>query len=162
MVARMQRTLTRFLVGTAVVALAACSSPPPPPPPPTIVSLSITATKTVNPGADGAPSPVMLRIYQLGAAGTFEKTDFFQLSDKDQALLGPDLLGKDQAVLTPGDAKSMTFEVKPGTRFIGVIAAYRDIDNAVWRVDVPVPPNATTNIAVNADKSRLSATASGQ
>ena len=160
-VASMQRTVSRLLAGTAVTALAACSSPPPPPPP-TIVALSITASPTVNPGADGAPAPVMLRIYQLGAAGTFEKADFFQLNDKDQALLGPDLLGKDQAVLTPGDAKSMKFEVKPGTRFIGVTAAYRDIDNAVWRVDVSVPPNATTAITVTADKAKLSATAGGQ
>ena len=72
------------------------------------------------------------------------------------------MLFRSQAVLTPGDAKSMKFEVKPGTRFIGVIAAYRDIDHAVWRVDVPVPPNATTNIAINADKAKLSATAGGQ
>ncbi|HEV2674186.1 MAG TPA: type VI secretion system lipoprotein TssJ, partial [Aliidongia sp.] len=161
MVASMQRTLTRLLAGTAAVTLAACASPPPPPPP-TKVVLSITSTATVNPGADGTPAPVMLRIYQLGAAGTFEKADFFQLNDKDQALLGPDLLGKDQAVLTPGGSQKMEFEVKPGTRFIGVTAAYRDIDHAVWRADVPVPPNATTNIAVNADKLKLSATAGGQ
>ncbi|GGF11170.1 type VI secretion lipoprotein [Aliidongia dinghuensis] len=144
--------------GAAAATLAACSSPPPPPPP-TVVSLALTATGTVNPGVDGAPAPVMLRIYQLGAAGAFEKADFFQLNDKDQALLGPDLLGRDQAVLTPGSTQSMKFEVKPGTRFIGVTAAYRDIDHAIWRADVPVPPNATTDIAVNADKLTLSATA---
>jgi type VI secretion system protein VasD len=158
MVATRERILTGLMTGTMVASLAACSSPPPPPPP-TIVSLAISATGTVNPGADGTPSPLMLRIYQLGAAGTFEKADFFQLNDKDQALLGPDLLGKDQAVLTPGGSQTMKFEVKPGTRFIGVTAAYRDIDHATWRVDVPVPPNATTNIAVNADALKLSATA---
>lgn len=101
----------------------------------------------------------MLRIYQLGSAGGFEKADFFQLNDKDAALLGSDLLGKEQAVLTPGDTKTMSFEVKPGTRFIGVTAAYRDIDKAVWRVDVPVPPNQTTKIAVSVDKLSLSADA---
>jgi type VI secretion system protein VasD len=157
-VATRQRILAGILTGTVATSLAGCSSPPPPPPP-TVVSLAITATKAVNPGVDGTPAPVMLRIYQLGAAGTFEKADFFQLNDKDQALLGPDMLGRDQAVMTPGASQTMKFEVKPGTRFIGVTAAYRDIDHAEWRVDVPVPPNATTNIAVNADALKLTATA---
>jgi type VI secretion system protein VasD len=156
MVTGIERTFLRLAAGGAAALVAACSSPPPPPPP-TIVALNIKATSAINPGVDGKPAPVMLRIYQLGAAGTFEKADFFQLNDKDQALLGADMLGKDQAVLTPGDSKAMQFEVKPGTRFIGITAAYRDIDKATWRVDVPVPANQTTNIAVGVDKLTLSA-----
>jgi type VI secretion system protein VasD len=156
MVAGLQRIFRYLLAGATVAILAACSSAPPPP---TVVALTIKATASVNPGPDGQPSPVMLRIYQLGGTGSFEKADFFQLNDRDTALLGSDLLGKDQAVLTPGETKTMSFEVKPGTRFIGITAAYRDIDKAVWRVDVPVPGNQTTKIALSVDKLSLSADA---
>lgn len=156
MVAGLQRIFRYLLAGATVAILAACSSAPPPP---TVVALTIKAAASVNPGPDGQPSPVMLRIYQLGGTGSFEKADFFQLNDRDTALLGSDLLGKDQAVLTPGETKTMSFEVKPGTRFIGITAAYREIDKAVWRVDVPVPANQTTKIALSVDKLSLSADA---
>jgi type VI secretion system protein VasD len=156
MVAGLQRIFRYLLTGTIAAILAACSSAPPPP---TVVALTIKAAASVNPGPDGQPSPIMLRIYQLGGTGSFEKADFFQLNDRDTALLGADLLGKDQAVLTPGETKTMSFEVKPGTRFIGITAAYRDIDKAVWRVDVPVSGNQTTKIALSVDKLSLSADA---
>jgi len=148
------------ILGGMTAVLAGCSSPPPPPPP-TMVELTVTAAPDVNPSTDGQPSPIAIRIYQLGATGAFEKADYFQLHDKEAALLGTDLVSRDEVVLAPGANKTMTFEVKPGTKFLGTAAGYRAIDEATWRADVPVPPNQTTKIAVTAGKSVLTEKAGG-
>jgi len=154
--------MTRWaIVGALSAVLAACGSAPPPPPPPTIVALTVSASADVNPSAEGQPAPVTIRIYQLAATGAFEKADYFQLHDQEAAQLGTDLLARDEVILTPGTNKTMTIEVKPGTKFLGAVAAYRDIDRAAWRADLGVPANQTTKVAVAAGKLTLTAKAGG-
>jgi type VI secretion system protein VasD len=138
-----------LLLGLALaVGLAGCGSKPPPP---TIVELTVKAGPGINPDADGRASPVILRVYQLAATGSFDKSDFFQLYDKEAATLGADLAGSDQLALTPGTSKTVTIELKPQAKFIGIIAAFRGIDRAAWRVGTSVPPNKTTKLTATVD-----------
>lgn len=138
-----------FLVALfACLALFGCSSPPPP----TVVQLTIKAGSALNPDASGRPSPVIVRVYQLGGAGAFEKADFFQLYEKDNAVLGADLVGRDQVALAPGDSKTLTLELKPTAKLLGIAAAFRDIGQADWRAVAKVTPNATTKLTVTIDK----------
>ncbi len=137
--------------------LAACSSPPPPPPP-TVVELTFSAAEDVNPDPSGRASPIIVRYYQLGATGAFEKADYFQIHDKEAALLGPDLFDRQDLAVTPGAVQKVSLEAKPSTKSLGVIASYRDIDHAVWRADVPIPANQTTKLKVRLDKLTLSIT----
>ena len=137
--------------------IAACAQKePPPPPPPTKVELTLTAADDVNPDPEGRASPVIVRYYQLASTTAFEKADFFQLYDKEAALLGQDLLGREEVPLAPGAVQKASFEAKPGTKFLGVVAAYRDINQAEWRADVPIPANQTTKLKVTLDKLKLS------
>jgi type VI secretion system protein VasD len=138
-----------FVLGLALaVGLGACGSKPPPP---TVVELTVKAGPGINPDADGRASPVILRVYQLAATGSFDKSDFFQLYDKEAATLGADLAGSDQLALTPGTSKTVTIELKPQAKFIGIIAAFRGIDRAAWRVGAPVPLNKTTKLTATVD-----------
>jgi type VI secretion system protein VasD len=62
------------------------------------------------------------------------------LYQRDQAELGADLAGKEEIVLQPGEKRPLTKTLAAGVRFVGVLAAYRDVDRAQWRSVVPVQP----------------------
>lgn len=143
-------SVLRWLLLGLVLAplLTACGSKPPPP---TVVQLTVKAGPNINPDADNRPSPLVLRAYQLAATDGFEKADFFQLYDKDAATLGADLADRQEITVAPGDTKTVTLEFKPNAKFLGVIAAFRNIDRATWRADAPVPANQTTAFTATID-----------
>jgi type VI secretion system protein VasD len=135
---------------------------PPPPPPPTVVVLNFEVSPDVNPDPSGRPSPISMRYYQLGATSVFENSDYFQLRDKETALLGTALLDRQDLPLLPGANQDATFDPKPGTKFIGFIASYRDIDHAAWRAEVAIPPNKTTTVKVQVEKLKLTVSAESE
>jgi len=51
--------------------------------------------------------------------------------------------------LTPGGQKIYAREIPQDALYLGVLAAYRSLDNAVWRASIPVPGGRTTNFSVN-------------
>jgi type VI secretion system protein VasD len=159
-VAIRMRAISTALLLAAATLLGACGGPPPPPPPPppTLVELTFTAAPDINPDPSGRPSPIFVRFYQLGGTETFSTVDYFQLHDKDSAILGPSLLDRQELPLTPGAAQTIKFTPKPGTVAIGVVAAYRDIDHAQWRAQAPVAPNKTNKLQVQLNKLALSVT----
>ncbi|SAK86062.1 putative lipoprotein [Caballeronia hypogeia] len=139
------------------LAVAGCkSAPPPPPPPPTVVHIDVNAVDRVNPDQNGRPSPVLVRVYELKATSAFDSADFFTLYGKDQATLGADLNAKNEFLLRPGEKQSVEQPVQPGTKFIAVVAAYRDIERSRWRATAPVPPNQTTIMSVRIDAADVS------
>jgi type VI secretion system protein VasD len=144
------RGIKAGLLGLAFVAYAAlvgCGGASPPPPP-TIAALTMTAAADVNPDASGAAAPVAVRVYQLASTAAFEQADFFQLYNNDQAVLGADLLGRDEVTITPGGTQQLVKELKPGVTAIGVVAAFRDIQHANWRAMAVPAANKTTAITV--------------
>ncbi len=150
------RSLSLRLCAPLLCALAigACKSPPPPAP--TIVRISVNALAGVNPDHAGRPSPVVVRVYELKTTAAFDSADFFTLYGKEQATLGGDLNAKSEYMLKPGDSRSVEQTVQPGTKFVAVVAAYRDIERSRWRASAPVPPNQTTLMNVRIDAADVS------
>ena len=107
---------------------------------------SITAVETVNPDSTGRPSPLMIRIYELSATDKFDTAEFFELTDNPEAALGTDLLGVEPIMLSPGESRPYDAEYDPNTRYIGVVAAFRDIHQAEWRATVEMPGRSITNL----------------
>ncbi len=134
-----------------VLAAAACAkAPPPPPAPPPLTitapadarektTLRITAAQDVNPDPGGRASPVVVRVYQLRADAAFSKADFFTLFDDEQKVLGQELISRDEFMLQPAEERTIDVTIADATRFVGAIAAYRDIRNAEWRGVVAAP-----------------------
>jgi type VI secretion system protein VasD len=131
-----------------LAALAGCGAPPPPPP--TVVSVTLTAAPDANPAPDGQGAPVVLRVYQLASASAFTGAEFFPLFNQDQTTLGPDLIRRDEMILTPGQTRTLTLTPTDPVKAIGVFAAYRDFQHATWRGTAEVPPHQTTRIMVRA------------
>lgn len=119
-----------------LLALAACASGPPQD---IVVKGSLTAAESVNPDAQGRASPIVVKVYHLKSKDKFELADFFPLFDSPQATLEADMLGIQDFMMAPGETKPYDGEVNPDTRYIGVVAAYRDINQAQWKAVVEMP-----------------------
>ena len=130
------RVVSALGLSIACLALGACASSPEKS---DKARMSVAAQAGVNPDANGRPSPIVVRVYQLKADDKFGSADFFALFDDDQKALGGDLLGREEVELAPGEKKELQFAVKRDAKFVGVLAAYRDIRNSRWRVVKPAP-----------------------
>jgi type VI secretion system protein VasD len=156
------RLRVAFLTGL-LAALIACASPPPPPPPPpkpTQLTGSIEVSTKVNPSASQRPSPLLLRVYELKSAATFNGADFISLFQRDQAELGADLVAREEYVLTPGETKAFIKTLSPDTRFLGVMGAFRDLDRSQWRSVVAVDPKKNQQVIIRAAALAVDATVS--
>lgn len=144
----MTKLLSRLLMVGTILGLVGCGGddppPPPAPPPPKIVNLTVKAAANVNPNGAGLPSPVVVRIYQLTGVTGFAETDFFELQDDAAGALGDELVGSETFVLAPGAVEVYARELGEDVRFVGIIAAFRDLSAGKWRSFHAVPPAATT------------------
>jgi type VI secretion system protein VasD len=144
----MTQLLSRLLMVGTLLGLIGCGGddppPPPAPPPPKIVNLTVKAAANINPNGAGLPSPVVVRIYQLTGATGFAETDFFELQDDAAGALGDELVGSELFVLAPGGVEVYARELGEDVRFVGIIAAFRDLSAGKWRSFHAVPPAATT------------------
>ena len=117
-------------------------------PSPTRVEAKIEAAQDINPDYDGRPSPLVIRLYELKSPTVFNNAAFFALYDTDTAELGADLQNREELELQPGQALEIERELKPETRYYGIMAAYRDIDNATWRAVYEVEEASTAELAI--------------
>jgi type VI secretion system protein VasD len=121
-----------------------------PPAKTTLVSTAIVGPN-VNPDSRKRPSPVIVRVYELKSTALFESTDFVTLFEKDQATLGAEMLSREEFVLRPNDVKAVNKTLSGDAKFIGVVAAFRDLERARWRVAAPVVAGKTNTMKIKVD-----------
>jgi type VI secretion system protein VasD len=119
-----------FVALVAPGLLSACASPPPPP---AVLNLAIDAGADQNPDNAGRAAPVAVHMYQLAATAKFERADVFAMIEREQQTLGSDVLASEEFVLSPGEQRTISRELKMGVQFIGIVVLFRDIDHATWR-----------------------------
>ena len=145
-----------MLVTLTVLVLGGCASHPPDERVPTRASLS--ATQDVNPDINGRPSPVVVRIFQLRGDGEFQVADFPSLYAHEKESLGASLIVSQEFELRPGDHLDTRIPVARGARYVGAIAAYRDLSASQWRVLRPRPSHSlfvSESVVVNVDRNTL-------
>ena len=120
--------------------------------PPTIIEAKIVVTGQVNPDISGRPSPVVVRIYELKSTGNFEEADFYKLSEDFEGTLGSDLVVSEKFHLQPGESKTYTNPISEETKFIAVSAAYRNLNQAIWKDSIPIPAHETTKVMILLEK----------
>ncbi|EMN1927514.1 type VI secretion system lipoprotein TssJ [Burkholderia ambifaria] len=122
------------------LALSACaSSGEPKPKEPIRLDMRVNARPDVNPDDRGRAAPIVVRIYELKNDGAFNAADFFTLQTRDKTALADDVVKRDELQLRPGEHQTLVRRPDPVTTTIGVIAAYRDLPNAVWRAVYTMP-----------------------
>ncbi|MFM0340889.1 type VI secretion system lipoprotein TssJ [Paraburkholderia fungorum] len=139
------RLIHTVIVPVVALALAACSgggakvSREP-----IRLDLAMVASAGVNPDDQKRAAPIVVRVYELKTDAAFSSADYFSLQDKDKTVLTDDLVARDQFQLRPGERASIRRMIDPATTTLGILAAYRDLPNSVWRVAyrLPVAPEA--------------------
>jgi len=99
----------------------------------TKLDLTLNGSNELNPDLNGRPSPVVLRLIELKHPVAFETADFFSLYQRPKEALSPDMVVLEELELRPGEQREMKLSVQPGSRYVGVLAAYRDLPESNWR-----------------------------
>lgn len=134
----------RTLLVATCLTLAACAAKQPKPP--AVTHAHIIVSADVNPDNAGRASPIVVRLFQLRNDGEFAAADFFPLYDKEKEVLGASLISREEYVLSPGETRNFDLSLNPDARFLGVIAAYRDIHAAHWRTLTRSPEKKLTDL----------------
>jgi len=127
----------------------------------TPVAVLLDVGPAVNPNIDGAPSPVVVRVYELKSLKAFAAASYFDLVDNEAKVLGGELLASHEYELAPGQKQALQAEYSSDAGFIGVIAGFRDIQSAQWRDAIALRKGgknsltvSLTNLAVKIERSR--------
>lgn len=94
---------------------------------PTVENLKITTQSEAVTNADdrGAALPVTVRIYQLAEVNQLLQSDYTALLERDQDALGTSLIQRYEYLAFPQSNSVQEFPIKPGTRYIAVLAVMR-------------------------------------
>ena len=147
-------TLRCAWLGAVLLALAACGGSAPAKP--ITTKAQIVATAAINPNAQGRPSPVHLRIFQLRDDSAFMSAEFTALVEKDEETLGASLVQRLEADLSPGDERELSLSIAPDARVLGVVAELANYRNAQWRVVTRVPTKAKERVVIRLDRDQTS------
>lgn len=114
----------------------------------TWVNLDFRISSDINPNALGRPSPVVVRVYELRTPDLFKSLEFFDILDREKEALEISFISKQELEFQPGVEFSLEKKLSPDTKYIGVIAAFRDWENSDWRDIVPVKKSRTNRLHI--------------
>lgn len=114
----------------------------------TKVDLRLVAGGDLNPDDSGRPSPLVIRLIELKSVAGFENAEFFSLYSHEGETLGADLISSEEIELKPGDVQDIKFALKPESKYIAILAAYRQLDKSSWRMVLPVQLKSKNNMTV--------------
>jgi len=103
-----------------------------------VAVVELKTTASINPDIRGQASPLTVRLYELTSNNQFKKSSFFEVYDGEKDALGDEFVSRQEFTVTPEQVLRKTVVLSPDTKYLGVVAAYRDIDNAQWRAISPV------------------------
>lgn len=151
----MQRLLS-LLVFTALLALTGCSALSPYSSY-TKLELNLSGSSELNPDISNRPSPIVIRLMELKHPVAFQNADFFSLYERPKEALSPDLVALEELELRPGENRQLKLTVKEGSRYVGVLAAYRDLPETQWQFVIPLHDKALNQINLRLDKEGIHA-----
>ena len=140
-----------WVVGLLV--LTGCASNPTP----TRVEAVVQTAPIINPAKGVKTAPVVVRVYALSAPSPFDSSDFFSLYESDRQVLGDTLLYREEHQLNPGDEWPLDMRLPANAQYLGAIAAFQEIDQAQWRVLIPIRPKKRTRVTIRIEENRIQA-----
>jgi type VI secretion system protein VasD len=121
----------------------------------TKLDLKLSASDQLNPDLNGRASPIVVRLFELKHPVAFENADFFSLYGRAKEFLASDLVASEELDLHPGETVELKLRVEDSSRYVGIIAAYRDLPKTTWRYTVPITPLDVTETDLTLDKAGI-------
>lgn len=98
--------------------------------------------KNINPDEKHTPSPLFIRFYELKSDKRFERANFLELFEQDEAILGDELISKQELKrIAPGEPRTERFVVDKDTRYVALFGEFFQFKNAKFKVVFPVTSN---------------------
>lgn len=113
----------------------------------TDVEMQFTVESDTNPDDTSAqaPSPLVVRIYELADRKQFENAQFRDIYFNDKKTLGDDFIKKHTLkALLPGTKRKDQLKLKEGTAYVGLFAEFVQYKDANYKVVIPVDEHLTT------------------
>ena len=137
----------RGMLLAAASLLAGCGAAPPPRQ--TTLGMRILVDGDANRGPTGQPLPTLVRLYALRSDMDFQQTDFLTLFNAEAQALGQSLVSRKEFVIPPGGTEVYVDNLPLEAVFLGVMAAFRNIDQSQWRALAPLQPGVVNDLQVN-------------
>lgn len=103
------------------------------------MSMMLYADENANLNEMNEPSPIMVVIVQMTSDLKLVTSSYESLTGDIKSALGNSYLKHEEYLVTPDSFTNVEeFSLEKGTKYIGIIASYRSIDNAVWRGSIKV------------------------
>lgn len=106
---------------------------------PVPLEITLGALENVNPTAAGRPSPIVVRVFELASDSRFQAADYFELMGAGNVSLEGDVLSSEEHTLLPGEVRVVRRRAALQSKFLGIVAGYRDLGSSVWRTATPLP-----------------------
>ncbi|MHC1550363.1 type VI secretion system lipoprotein TssJ [Phyllobacterium sp. K27] len=153
-----KRSFLFAFAASAATFLSACTSTPENTGPryQEPIPVTVSASSSANPSPSGSATPTAVEVSVLKSPGRFQSLDYFQL--KGGSALGDDLVERKTISVRPGETANLVINPGIDGAYAGVIAGFRDIENARWRALAPISGSGKLSISVG--KLSVSASAS--
>jgi type VI secretion system protein VasD len=113
--------------------------------------INTQAVSYLNPDVNGRPSPLVVTIYQLKNAYKFKQADYESLAINSAKVLGGDLIDQSSIEIRPGTKNTVQLTLSPHTDYLGIMAAYRNINNGVWHKAIKLSDGVGSHTKVQID-----------
>ena len=137
--------LATFALISALALLGGCSGL-------TKIDLSLESSNKLNPDLNGRPSPVVLHLIELKHPVAFQNADFFSIYQHPRETLTPDFVRLEELEMRPGERRNVKFSVAEESRYLGILAAYRDLSGGEWQTVIPLRSKKKHNVSLYLDE----------
>ncbi|CNH99156.1 type VI secretion system lipoprotein TssJ [Yersinia pekkanenii] len=128
-----------FFVALVTLLVMACSSKPQPAEVEKLV-VELTTTKDINPNDKGVANPLRISVFTLKSMDEFKSSDFFTITEESTPSLKEQMDKVYDGIMLPNETKKIELTLDSGITAIGVVAAYREIEQAEWKAVInPLP-----------------------
>lgn len=91
-----------------------------------VLNVDLAARKSLNPDEAGRATSVAVRVYQLKDRKMVDSATYDDLLKNDRTVLAQDLQSSMAAALNPGASASLAQPMQPETKFVAIVAFYRN------------------------------------
>lgn len=105
-----------------------------------MLTVEISTTADINPNDKGVANPLRIALYTLKNTDEFQSSDFFTITEDDTPSLKEQMSSVYDRIMLPNETKKIQVTPDAGVIALGVVAAYREIEQAEWKAVVyPLP-----------------------
>ncbi|KWF63739.1 type VI secretion system lipoprotein TssJ [Burkholderia pseudomultivorans] len=94
-----------------------------------VLNVDLSARDALNPDDAGRPTSVAVRVYQLKDRKLFDGASYDDLLKNDRTVLAQDLQASMGSVLNPGASASLSQPMQGETKYVAIVAFYRNPGN---------------------------------